>query len=813
MPPSEAHSIPSSSLPSFKDVAKLSALESVVSVFPNKLVPRPEPVSGVNAVGDVGAENPTDTFSPHQMTGVDKLHNMGIYGSGVKVAVIDTGTDYTNPALGSGCFGTGCKVAKGYDFVGDAFTGSGALVPDNDPMDCAGHGTHVSGIIGADFNALNFTGVAPQATLYAYRVFGCEGSTQSSIIIEAMLRAYQDGADILSISIGGAAAFTADGEAVVATRLSEAGVVVSVSAGNSGDSGLFYTSSPAIGTGVIAVSSIDNTVTPALAAILSNGDGPFFLTGSPAIVAAGQFEIFVSSPDTSVTDDACSPYPAGTDLTGKVALVKRGTCPFADKAQNVLNAGAEIMLIYNNVAGATVSADIGGVDIQQAVITNSDGLAIAAAVAADPTVTISFPDRYYNSPNTATGGLVSDFTSYGLTADAFIKPQIGAPGGNILSTYPVAKGSYAVLSGTSMAAPFISGVVALFIGQNGKMDPEAIRNILQNTAVPVATSIGGSQLNTVAQQGAGLVDAYAAVVGFKAVVTPSEIALNDTLNGLKTSTITISNVGTSSTSYRLTNLPAAAALTFGANGNQVNRDVPLVEGDASVVFSSTFVTIAAGASADVVATFTAPTGLDPNNVPIYSGFVLVESADLSERYTIPYAGIAASLKNDYPILDTSDDLFSVPLPAIVDGNGDFILAPQTLTFANGDDLSIVYNALGSSPSLLIDLVPSDTNFAPSITKRHFQANKMHKILRRADPVPTVILGNLSSEQYAYRNDPEDADNSYNFFSISNAQQGFYFSDGTKVPNGDYKVLFRAQKIASDLEFESWLSPVITVNQA
>lgn len=115
-----------------------------------------------------------------------------------------------------------------------------------------------------------------------------------------------------------------------------------------------------------------------------------------------------------------------------------------------------------------------------------------------------------------------------------------------------------------LQAPFISGVVALFIGQNGKMDPEAIRNILQNTAVPVATSIGGSQLNTVAQQGAGLVDAYAAVVGFKSVVTPSEIALNDTLNGLKTSTITISNVGTSSTSYRLTNLPAAAALTFGA---------------------------------------------------------------------------------------------------------------------------------------------------------------------------------------------------------------------------------------------------------
>jgi len=129
-------------------------------------------------------------------------------------------------------------------------------------------------------------------------------------------------------------------------------------------------------------------------------------------------------------------------------------------------------------------------------------------------------------------------------------------------------------------------------------------------------------------------------------------------------------------------------------GPQVNEVVPLVSGDASVVFSSTFLTIAAGASADVIVTFTAPTNLDASNVPIYSvsrssplstleflelelifldhlpfllllpsssshlrashpqGFIVVESADVSERYTIPYAGIAASLRTNYPIIDT-----------------------------------------------------------------------------------------------------------------------------------------------------------------
>ena len=80
-------------------------------------------------------------------------------GSGIKVAIIDTGVDYTHPGLG-GCFGKGCRVAYGYDFVGDAYTGENFPIPDEDPRDaCNGHGTHVAGIIGA--NDILFNGVAP----------------------------------------------------------------------------------------------------------------------------------------------------------------------------------------------------------------------------------------------------------------------------------------------------------------------------------------------------------------------------------------------------------------------------------------------------------------------------------------------------------------------------------------------------------------------------------------------------------------------------------------------------------------------------
>ena len=96
---------------------------------------------------------------------------------------------FRHPALG-GCFGPGCKIAFGYDLVGDNYTGNNLPVPDNDPLDCNGHGTHVSGIIGA--NAPTFTGVAPNATLGMYRVFGCTGSTSNDIIIAAFIAAFND---------------------------------------------------------------------------------------------------------------------------------------------------------------------------------------------------------------------------------------------------------------------------------------------------------------------------------------------------------------------------------------------------------------------------------------------------------------------------------------------------------------------------------------------------------------------------------------------------------------------------------------------
>ncbi len=113
------------------------------------------------------------------MTGADIAQSeLGYTGAGVKVAVMDTGVDYQHPDLG-GCFGPGCRVAFGWDFVGDTFNADPSSTaynpvpaPDNDPDDCNGHGTHVAGIIGANGTV---TGVAPDVTFGAYRVFGWVG--------------------------------------------------------------------------------------------------------------------------------------------------------------------------------------------------------------------------------------------------------------------------------------------------------------------------------------------------------------------------------------------------------------------------------------------------------------------------------------------------------------------------------------------------------------------------------------------------------------------------------------------------------------
>ncbi|KAK7991185.1 subtilisin-like serine protease [Apiospora arundinis] len=203
--------------------------------------------------GDTASKQ--DPYAPHVMTQVDKMHERGFTGNGTRIGVVDTGIDYTHPALG-GCFGPGCLVSYGRDLQDG----------DDDPMDnCVGHGTHVAGIIAAQTNALGFVGAAPGVTLGAYRIFPCgNDGTTSDIVIAGFNQAFEDGSDIITASLGSFSGWAEDPVSVAVSRIVDAGVPCTVAVGNQvgGSEGMFGDSAPASGRGVLAITSFENTVVP-----------------------------------------------------------------------------------------------------------------------------------------------------------------------------------------------------------------------------------------------------------------------------------------------------------------------------------------------------------------------------------------------------------------------------------------------------------------------------------------------------------------------------------------------------------------------
>jgi minor extracellular serine protease Vpr len=217
------------------DSAQLEALQTVAGVraiYPVATIAIPETTESLPELSTALA-----------MTGADVAQNeLGLSGAGISVAVMDTGVDYHHPDLG-GCFGTGCRVTTGHDFVGDDYNADDTapgynpiVAPDDDPDDCNGHGTHVAGIVGAsgDPSTGGARGVAPGVTFGAYRVFGCDGSTTADIMMAAMEAALADGMDVLNMSIGSAFTWPQYPTATASDNLVDQGMVVVASIGNSG---------------------------------------------------------------------------------------------------------------------------------------------------------------------------------------------------------------------------------------------------------------------------------------------------------------------------------------------------------------------------------------------------------------------------------------------------------------------------------------------------------------------------------------------------------------------------------------------------
>ncbi|KAK4118416.1 subtilisin-like protein [Parathielavia appendiculata] len=793
--------------------AEVAAMPKVKAVYPVRRYPVPHHI--VHSTGDAvqavlsKRQEGNDTFSTHLMTQVNKFKDAGITGKGIKIAVIDTGIDYLHPALG-GCFGDACLVSYGTDLVGDAFNGANTPTPDPDPLDnCNGHGTHVAGIIAAQANnPYGILGAASDVTLGAYRVFGCTGDVGNDILIAAYNMAYEAGSDIITASIGGPSGWSEDPWAAVVSRIVEEGVPCVVSAGNDGDVGIFYAATAANGRKVTAIASVDNTIT---ATLLSNASYTIndteeafgFTAGEPGSWDGVSLPLWAVNFDTTDPANGCEPYPDMTpDLSGKIVLVRRGSCTFVQKVANAVAKGAKYVMFYNNAGGTVaVSASVEGVE-GVAMVTAAQGESWIAALKAGSEVVLNMVDplkagkfiTYAN--NTASGGFLSDYTSWGPTFEVDVKPQIAAPGGLILSTYPRALGAYAVLSGTSMACPLAAGVYALLMNVRGTKDPKTLENLLSGTAHPNVFRVEGESLPFLApvpQQGAGLIQAWDAAHA-TTLLSVSSLSFNDTDNFNPVQNFSISNTGKIAITYKLSHVGAAMVYTF-RDGSITPTEFPgdLTGDFASLSFSPSEFTIDAGHRKIVTVTATPPKGVDTKRLPVYSGYIAINGTDGS-ALSLPYLGVAGSMHSavvlgaDGAKLSRASDDNNTPVPA----NVTFVLPPPG--FAN--DTS--YRNQTEQPKLVTEL-------------------SMGSALLRVDVVPmskcTTVAQNASTNMFGTKSIgmPEGMPSFWNARGTLEYRWDGKMADGTYAPPGLYKFSVRALRIFGDAEKASEYDPAETVN--
>ncbi|KAJ3115154.1 hypothetical protein HDU96_001120 [Phlyctochytrium bullatum] len=346
------------------DVKKLKRMEGVRALIPVRRVSAPS--FSVHYRGNLhtasGSHKPS-LYRRNELANIlanrtDAILNAAKGGAGIRVCVVDTGVDYTHPALG-GCFGQGCKVAFGHDFVGDEYDPASGEEekmfpkPDGDPMDCQGHGTHVSGIIAAnDVENRGVEGVAPNATLGVYKVFGCSGESDTAAVLSAMEQSFFDDCSILNLSIGSGSAWADTPDATLADILTSTGELVVSAAGNDQDIGIFRISSPAVSSQATGVGAVENTGYPTQTVRVANDTsniGPIEIVFPPGSLSPNLTLVAIKASEpvnASSEDDGCSDYPRDF-FRNYFALIRRGSCTFATKIINARQAGADGVILYN----------------------------------------------------------------------------------------------------------------------------------------------------------------------------------------------------------------------------------------------------------------------------------------------------------------------------------------------------------------------------------------------------------------------------------------------------------------------------------
>ena len=528
-------------------------------------------------------------------------------GAGVKVAIVDTGIDQDHP-----CFaGTGYTAPPGFPKGQTAYTNNKVIVARvfNNKTPSRGytaeaiqeHGTHVAGTVACNYDTpatvngvpipYGVSGVAPRAFLGNYNVFpGNVQSARSEDILNALEAAYADGMDVANMSLGGGASGIQDLLTIAVDNLDQANMVVAVAAGNSGP-GHYTVQSP--GSAARALTAGASTVPHFVGAPLTvtNADTTTTTYG----VAAGEFETVTSDltrplgvvfTSTGGLSTACSALTAGS-LTGKIALISRGTCTFSTKIRNAQNAGADAVIVVNSVAGDPVAMGQDGTPNQPTVPAYMAGLGDKAALmgADGQSATIGAGMAYFSTANV---DIMAGFSSQGPTdVDFRVKPDVVAPGVNVLSSIPQSYcdpgvDCFAFFQGTSMATPHLAGSAAVVRWAHPSWSAAQVRSAIVNTADQgvLRKYTNGTDIVTDPNViGAGRENLLSAVnapvaldpvsVSFGAVPSGSgqtrtfTLTLSDLTGSGGTYTVSIGSSTGSGVSYTI----SPASVTLGANGS------------------------------------------------------------------------------------------------------------------------------------------------------------------------------------------------------------------------------------------------------
>jgi hypothetical protein len=485
--------------------------------------------------------------------GAAAVQSLGVDGTGITVAVIDSGIDYTHAHLG----GSGlqadtdqalaeasqpadprlypsAKVIGGYDFVGSSWPNT-AEIPDLNPMDdeaggTDGHGTHVSSIIGGVQTADLGPGVAPGVEFYALKVCSSVATSCSGL---ALIQSYEwaadpngdmnfdDRADVVNLSLGSVYGQPSSADSDAMGMLVSLGTSVSASAGNSGNMP-YITGAPSSARAAISVAQ---TTVPSAVLYRIRRDTP------TAVVMDANYQSWSAAPTAAISGDivygngdgtnllGCDAFTA--DLTGMVSLIDRGSCSVSIKFSNAAAAGAEMVIMALIAPGPPLNFSYGGGDpsVPGFVVTQASGVLLKEAGAsvtmdpADPALTTPLLD------------VMEGTSSRGPAFDvSYLKPNIGAPGASVSASS--GNQSYSVFGGTSGASPMVAGSAALLLdnaGGSGSLTPAAVKALLMNNAVTETwQDVPGGMLNPISRQGAGRVDVAASAAAETLAWVPAD---------------------------------------------------------------------------------------------------------------------------------------------------------------------------------------------------------------------------------------------------------------------------------------------------